>query len=90
MARLKHNRHAWADPGKAKYLKSLNTDYWREVKRMVHLRDHFACVDCGSKLKLEVHHLTYAHRGLELEHLEDCVTVCETCHKKRHKRRWKR
>lgn len=89
MARLQHNARKAADPRKANYIRSLNTEYWREVKRRVHLRDHFACVDCGTKLRLEVHHTTYVHRGKELEHLEDLVTVCEKCHKKRHKKKCK-
>lgn len=51
---------------------------------MVRMRDRFTCQDCGSKKAVDVHHLTYIHRGKEKEHLEDLICLCVTCHKKRH------
>ena len=29
------------------------------------MRDRFTCRDCGKRKLVEVHHLTYAHRGHE-------------------------
>ena len=84
MARLQHKKGR-----KSNYSKSLNNEYWREVRRKVLLRDDFKCVQCGSKLFLEVHHSTYYVNGLsivgcELEHLEKLMTLCSNCHKKIH------
>lgn len=69
---------------KSDYVKSLNTDQWRETRRMVLIRDKFMCRDCGSKLYLEVHHLTYIYKGDEHNHLGCLITLCSDCHKKRH------
>ena len=84
MARLK------SKPGrKSNYLKSLNNDYHREVRRRAFLRDGFQCRDCHTKLRLELHHLTYYINGesivgKELDHMECVITLCENCHQKRH------
>ena len=79
MARLNHRKGR-----KSNYVKTLNNDYHREVKRKVHLRDGFKCCDCGTKLNLELHHLSYKFKGSELEHMETVVTLCGSCHQKRH------
>lgn len=82
MGRLNHKRGR-----KSNYLVSLNNnEYHREVKRKAALRDRFSCVDCGSRLFLEVHHLNYKYVGAELDHLDCVVTLCEKCHAKRHGR----
>jgi predicted HNH restriction endonuclease len=31
-----------------------------------------------------VHHLRYTHIYDEINHLEDLITLCETCHKQEH------
>ena len=84
MARLQHKKGR-----KSNYAKSLNNEYFKEVRRRVLLRDDFKCVNCGSKLFLEVHHKTYYVNGksivgCELEYLKELVTLCENCHKKIH------
>lgn len=71
------------------YKTYLSSAYWLEVKRMVRLRDRFTCQDCGKRKLVEVHHLTYAHRGHEKEHLEDLICLCPACHDKRHGRNQK-
>lgn len=81
MARLQHRKGR-----KSNYVKSLNTDYHREVRRRALIRDGFQCVDCNTKLNLELHHISYAHRGCELDYMEDVVILCEKCHQKRHKK----
>lgn len=87
MARLQHR------PGrKSNYLKSLNNDYHREVKRRAAIRDGFQCRDCGTRLNLELHHLSYYHNGesivgKELEHMDKVITLCESCHQKRHNKK---
>lgn len=54
-----------------------------ERKRQRKLKDvGFRCQDCGTKRRLEVHHLTYARLGKE--RLKDLRALCHDCHKKRH------
>jgi len=60
------------------------SDYWSRVRRAVNLRDNFRCADCGKRGMTDIHHLTYAHRGHELDHLEDLISLCPKCHKARH------
>jgi len=74
---------------KSNYVKkNLNTDYWRLVRQKVIFRDR-SCRICGSKLFLEVHHLTYFANGKsivgnELQHLDKLVLLCAKCHKEVH------
>lgn len=43
-------------------------------------RDNYTCVDCGeSKKKIEAHHIMP-----EIEELDNLITLCHACHKKRH------
>ena len=89
MSRLFHKRGR-----KSKYLKSLNSPQWQEVKRKVRIRDNFTCVikDCGKQANLETHHITYMVYGFsivgnELKYLEWLATLCEDCHHQIHKNR---
>lgn len=80
MSRLKHKRGR-----KSNYLKSLNTDYHREVRRKVLIRDNFKCKICESTLFLELHHISYYVNsenivGKELQYLEWLVILCAECH----------
>lgn len=65
------------------YAQYLSTPYWRMVAAAVIARDK-RCTKCGDTKRLEVHHLTYAHRGQEHAHLGDLVTWCRKCHRKHH------
>ena len=71
----------------SKYLNSLKSDpQWDEAKRKVKIRDGHQCRICGSKVRLEVHHITYyvnneSIRGKESENLKWLITVCNTDHK---------
>jgi len=80
MSRLKHKKGR-----KSNYVKSLNNDYDREVRRRVLIRDDFKCKLCGSASFLEKHHITYyidnkSIVGCELEFLYALVMLCSTCH----------
>ena len=75
---------------KSNYVKSLNNDYHREVRRKALIRDNFECQICKSKLFLELHHKKYYINGVsilgrELEHMEHVVILCGKCHQKQHK-----
>ncbi|WP_370453818.1 HNH endonuclease [Proteiniphilum sp. X52] len=68
-----------------------DSSYWNEVKRLVRLRDNFACTRCGQRHNLEVHHKTYYKNGKsivgsEKEHLECLELLCEVCHQKEHQK----
>jgi 5-methylcytosine-specific restriction endonuclease McrA len=78
VSRLQHKKGR-----KSKYSLSLNSVYWKDVRQRIIARDR-SCIDCGSILYLEVHHLTYKNKGNELENLEDVILLCSKCHQKRH------
>lgn len=89
MPRLQHRRGRRSD-----YLESLNNDYHKELRRRVFIRDGFRCRNerCGSKLFLELHHITYYINGrsivgheLEDDNMKWTVTVCDNCHQIIHK-----
>ncbi len=41
-------------------------------------RDGYKCVECGEDAGIEAHHIVYE------EELDNLVTLCHSCHKKRH------
>jgi hypothetical protein len=53
---------------------------WAEVKKMVHKRDGNRCVECGSRQKLEVHHIEPVAEG-GLPAIANLVTLCRACHR---------
>lgn len=60
------------------YIKYIQSAEWFE-KRDSRLRyDDSKCRTCGSRVNLEVHHITYERLGDEL--LEDLITLCKECH----------
>lgn len=61
----------------------LRTGYWRIIT--AHLRaERGACERCGYNRQLQAHHKSYAHHGLEHEHLEDLELLCRWCHATEH------
>lgn len=84
MSRLQHKKGR-----KSNYTKLIGDDYHKEVRRRVLIRDGFSCRNrgCGSKLYLEVHHITYYVAGesivgheLEGDNLKWLVSLCANCH----------
>lgn len=65
-----------------KYEEYLKTNYWRAVSKSV--RNVEKCALCGSTENLQVHHLTYEHRGCEHLFPEDIQCLCKDCHLKVH------
>jgi len=65
---------------KKDYMSSLE---WRNLRWAVLTRDGFKC-KCGSRIELEVHHITYDRWRREA--LSDLVTLCRSCHQERHDR----
>ena len=71
------------------YSDFLKTPYWKAIAIYIKNRDKRQCQICGGKQKLCVHHKTYKHHGDELNHLDDLMCVCNTCHKHIHEKNQK-
>ena len=58
---------------------------WAKIRMQILERDYFNCWYCGSKEKLEVHHMASRTRYPELKLDEDnCIVLCRDCHKDFH------
>lgn len=66
------------------YSEFLQSNYWKNVRQNILIRDNNSCVKCNKKTKLEVHHKTYKNHGKEHLHLDDLITLCRTCHELEH------
>lgn len=60
----------------------LSSDHWLATAKDARARAGQQCQDCGKKTRLDVHHLTYARLGEELD--ADLMALCRTCHRARH------
>lgn len=86
MARLKHQRGRPSN-----YRKGLQSNAsWKQARIKTLVRDNHSCVCCDSRIKLEVHHISYFEngkpiKGEEINHLKWLATVCEKCHDKIHR-----
>ena len=70
-----------------------NRKRWAELKERVLFRDDYVCQSCKfqfiedyyQRKPLHVHHIVPLSRDASLEFDEDnCITLCEDCHKKVH------
>jgi hypothetical protein len=57
---------------------------WREIKRDVHERDNYTCLECGTKPKI-----LYCHHKVPLSkngtnERSNLESLCETCHDYKH------
>jgi len=68
------------------YSDYLQTDHWRKVSAAVKTRAGYRCELCFSPNHLEAHHKTYAHKGQELEHLNELICLCNDCHATFHRK----
>lgn len=66
------------------YQDFLHSPYWRVVREYALERARYRCELCGSKRRLNVHHKTYEHHGLEHLHTEDLIVLCKRCHARFH------
>ena len=58
---------------------------YKEWRRAVYVRDNYKCVKCGSKEKLNAHHLKSWTIYPELRYdINNGITLCEKCHIKLH------
>ena len=63
------------------YLKS---DHWKNLREIFFITHAKKCRKCGSKNKIDVHHINYKFIYDVL--VSDLEALCRTCHKKEH---WK-
>lgn len=71
-----------------KYQRYIKSNDFKEIKRMVEVRDGHKCRVCGAtneERTLTCHHITYKNLYKEKEHLEDLITLCSICHNAIHK-----
>ena len=66
------------------YQQFLGTQYWWIVKGLLVAQRGNRCEGCGSLGILDAHHLTYAHRGREVFHLDELRLLCRMCHDRQH------
>lgn len=67
---------------KLNYQEYLRTEYWKEVRRLIHIYYGERCMLCKSGSDLRVHHNSYDRLGCE--YYSDLILVCHTCHSKIH------
>jgi 5-methylcytosine-specific restriction endonuclease McrA len=67
------------------YQAFLASDYWSIVRAWVVYHRGSRCEDCGtSGIQLDIHHLSYAHRGAEIFYLDNLCLLCRACHLRQH------
>jgi NAD-dependent SIR2 family protein deacetylase len=67
------------------YEEFLTTPYWWVVRNYVVATRGHSCEKCGACASLNVHHISYKHRGEEYAHLSDLQVLCEACHERVHR-----
>jgi 5-methylcytosine-specific restriction endonuclease McrA len=68
----------------------LTTPWWHWLTQKRLAMDGYKCTKCGATEHLEIHHLTYAHKGEEILYMETITTLCESCHDIEHGKKRKR
>lgn len=58
--------------------------WWPKIRSAVLWRDGYACTMCGSKDRLEVHHILYQNLGGS-HHPFNLRTLCFSCHREKHR-----
>ena len=66
------------------YQQFLNTEYWQLIRKAAIHNADYRCEMCNTSNRLEVHLLTYKHRGYEFRHMEDLTVVCHSSHASHH------
>jgi 5-methylcytosine-specific restriction endonuclease McrA len=86
---IRRRRILSAPPAELPYDEFLDSPYWIGLSEWLKQSVAWRCRrrGCGRFLYrgLQVHHKTYAHRGLEYpDHLDDLEVLCPDCHKQTH------
>jgi 5-methylcytosine-specific restriction endonuclease McrA len=70
------------------YSRYLESPEWQVRRSRILARDGFVCRQCRFHAATQVHHLTYARVGHELD--EDLISVCDACHDQFHSQKGRR
>ena len=62
------------------YRTYLKSPYWLNICKLILERDNNKCQSYGKGKNLHVHHKTYENVRRELDHLDDLVALCKSCH----------
>lgn len=65
------------------YSDYLDSPEWKEKRRKVLLRENYICEGCGDEKAIEIHHISYKHKGNEF--LFELVALCQHCHETVHR-----
>lgn len=77
-------------PIEIRYLKTLEYEiflqslYWIILREYLFVLRGHKCQVCEKDGVLNVHHLSYDHRGIEYKHLDDLIILCKECHEAQH------
>jgi 5-methylcytosine-specific restriction endonuclease McrA len=62
----------------------LDHDAYERLRLEILERDHWRCQNCGSLLRLQVHHQELrSHCGSDTD--ENLITLCDVCHRRAHR-----
>lgn len=64
------------------YKDYIQSDEWKQKRKLRLQYDAHRCVNCGSRMGLEVHHINYDNFGNE-DVKNDLRTLCNNCHNKK-------
>jgi len=64
------------------YQEYLQSDHWKNLRRVKLEQAGYKCSKCGSAFTLQVHHLNY--RNILDVNEKDLVVLCRYCHEKEH------
>lgn len=67
---------------RSRYQRYIQSAEWRLFRMNLFAKRGARCETCGNVRNLQVHHLTYARLGKELD--GDVRILCEPCHRKTH------
>lgn len=64
-----------------------DSNEYKQWRNKVYERDNYMCVQCGSKLKLNAHHIkSWKNYPLLRYEISNGITLCEKCHIKYHQK----
>lgn len=81
---MRGKKNTYTTEKKVAYREYLNSKAWRDKRKIVLARDGMKCRDCGCTDGLQVHHMWYS-RTREEEVPSQLITLCRSCHEKRHR-----
>lgn len=69
--------------GRRPFSKEAYGNDWADTSKSIKTRDGNRCVECGSTVRTQVHHIIQKTRGGS-DHGFNLITLCEACHSTKH------